>query len=68
MNHKLVKHIGQVLAVVGVGMLALKAILPEIIDANGVLHESFYLLPIGFGLTLLGLVILIIHFFMLKSK
>lgn len=37
-----------VLLLVGVGLLVLKAVLPEYVDAAGILNECFFLVPLGF--------------------
>ncbi len=40
--------IGTALLVLGLVLLAVKAFSPEYVDAEGFLHESFFLLPCGF--------------------
>ena len=40
--------IGAVLLLIGVGCIILKGMTVEYIDAEGVLHENFFLIPIGF--------------------
>ena len=37
-----------VLLLMGIGCLVIKSLSVEYIDAQGVLHENFFLLPIGF--------------------
>ncbi len=44
----------------GIACILIKALLPETIDASGILHEHFYLLPIGFLCLFIGLIILFI--------
>lgn len=40
--------IGAVLLLMGIGCLVIKRLSVEYIDAQGMLHENFFLLPIGF--------------------
>lgn len=40
--------IGTMLLIMGAGCILIKANSVEYIDANGILHENFFLLPIGF--------------------
>ena len=40
--------IGAVLLLIGVGCIILKGMTVEYIDSEGVLHENFFLIPIGF--------------------
>ncbi|PTH56787.1 DUF3955 domain-containing protein [Staphylococcus agnetis] len=47
--------------VIGVGCLILKSVSPEYIDQSGVLHEYFFLIPIGFALIFLSLKLLLIR-------
>ncbi len=44
----------------GIACILIKALLPETIDSNGILHEHFYLLPLGFLCLFIGLIILFI--------
>ncbi len=46
--------IGAVLLIIGMGLIALKAMSVEYIDASGVLHENFFLIPMGFGCIFAG--------------
>jgi len=50
------KYPDRLLIILGVTLILIKAITPEYIDENGILHEAFYLLPIGFGLILVGII------------
>ena len=57
---KIAAVMGGILAMLGVLLLGLKALTPEYVDAEGVLHEWFFLLPTGFGYLLCGCAVLII--------
>ncbi len=46
---KIAAVMGGILILLGMLLLALKALTPEYVDAEGVLHEWFFLLPLGFG-------------------
>lgn len=48
--------IGAVLMLMGAGCILIKAFSVEYIDANGILHENFFLLPIGFLFIFCGLI------------
>ena len=41
---------GTILLLLGIVCLVIKALSVEYIDAQGILHENFFLLPIGFSL------------------
>ena len=47
--------IGAVLMFMGTGCILIKAFSVEYVDANGILHENFFLLPIGFLFLFCGL-------------
>ena len=47
--------IGALLILMGAGCILIKAFSVEYIDANGILHENFFLLPIGFLFIFCGL-------------
>lgn len=47
--------------IIGLGCLILKSLLPEYIDQSGVLHEYFFLIPIGFAFIFLSLKLLLIR-------
>ena len=56
------KHKNTILAIVGAAwlllgimLLIIKALSPEYVDANGTLHEYFFLLPCGFGCLFCGI-------------
>ena len=51
--------IGIGLLLIGILCLMGKALSPESIDASGILHEAFFLLPLGFGALFTGIIILI---------
>lgn len=46
--NKMFSLLGGVLLLLGVILLAIKAASPEYVDASGMLHEHFFLLPCGF--------------------
>lgn len=49
------------LFIVGVIVIVSKSFTPEYIDSQGVLHEWFFLLPIGFGTIFIALCIFVIN-------
>ena len=51
--------VGAVLAGMGLVCLLIKALTPEHVDAAGMLHEAFFLLPIGFLLLFVGAAIVL---------
>lgn len=48
--------IGGVLLCIGILLLVIKGVSVEYIDANGILHENFFLVPIGFMCIFCGLI------------
>lgn len=48
--------IGCVLLCIGILLLVIKGMSVEYIDANGILHENFFLVPIGFMCIFCGLI------------
>lgn len=61
--------IGTFLFTLGTICLIIKALSVEYIDNSGILHENFFLLPIGFFLIFIGFIVLIIFTFkVLKIK
>ncbi|WP_417081838.1 DUF3955 domain-containing protein [Mobilibacterium timonense] len=52
--------IGLVLMIIGLMCLFIKANSVEYVDASGILHESFYLLPVGFLLIFTGAVEMVV--------
>lgn len=48
--------IGGVLLCIGILLLVIKGMSVEYIDANGILHENFFLVPIGFMCIFCGLI------------
>ena len=48
--------IGGVLLLIGVMLLVIKGMSVEYIDANGILYENFFLLPVGFLCIFCGLI------------
>jgi len=47
--------IASTLFLFGLFSIILKAFIPEYVDSQGVLHEWFFLLPIGFGIIFIAL-------------
>ncbi|MCQ9301443.1 MULTISPECIES: DUF3955 domain-containing protein [Staphylococcus] len=45
---------------IGIGCIILKSLLPEYVDHTGLLHEYFFLIPIGFLFIFLSLILLLI--------
>jgi drug/metabolite transporter (DMT)-like permease len=62
MRDKIAPITGYVLLVTGAVLLAIKTLSTEYIDTNGVLHEKFFLLPLGFSFLFLGFIILVIFY------
>ena len=54
---------GVTLLLMGLICIIMKAFTPEFIDAQGFLHEAFFLLPIGFLLIFTGVILIIISAF-----
>ncbi|MEB8265326.1 DUF3955 domain-containing protein [Mammaliicoccus sciuri] len=49
-----------ILFVLGVITLSSKSFTPEYIDSQGILHEWFFLIPIGFGIIFISLFIFLV--------
>jgi len=58
----------RILILLGGVLILLKGLLPEYIDEEGILHEPFFLLPIGFGLIGIGLIIYVIKLIQKKKN
>lgn len=54
--------IGCFLMIIGMVCILIKANSVEYIDAQGILHENFYLLPVGFLLMFAGLIVILTTF------
>ena len=54
--------VGIFLILVGITLLITKSFLPEYVDEEGILHEKFYLIPLGFFFVFLGLVNVVVMF------
>lgn len=52
--------LGLLAFIIGAGCILLKAVLPETVDADGMLHEAFFLLPIGFAGIFGGAILMVI--------
>lgn len=48
--------LGSILLLIGIGLILLKGMTVEYIDASGILHENFFMLPLGFLFIFCGLV------------
>lgn len=57
MTKKLINRFSLVSMALGVICLIAKAMSNEYVDSQGILHEPFFLLPIGFALIFLGMLI-----------
>lgn len=51
------KKFSILLIVLGVVLIVLKGLLGDTVDSNGILHEYFFLLPLGFGCIFIGLIL-----------
>ena len=51
--------IGGVLFLIGVMLFIIKGLSVEYIDAQGILHENFFLIPLGFASIFCGLILFI---------
>lgn len=58
-SENLIIYIGFILLGIGIILLCVKSMSPEYIDQFGILHESFYLLPISFGFSILGIITIV---------
>lgn len=52
--------VGGVLMIMGLMCLIIKAFSVEYIDASGILHENFFLLPVGFLFIFSGVLVIIV--------
>ena len=52
--------IGTFLLLIGLLCIVIKANTIEYIDESGILHENFYLLPIGFLFIFIGLIVILV--------
>ena len=48
--------------VFGIALLVIKGLSVEYIDAGGILHENFFLLPIGFMFIFMGLTVVVVSY------
>lgn len=51
------KKFSILLIALGVVLIVLKGLLGDTVDSNGILHEYFFLLPLGFGCIFIGLIL-----------
>ena len=54
--------VGGVLMIMGLMCLIIKAFSVEYIDASGILHENFFLLPVGFLFVFSGVLVIIVTY------
>jgi transcriptional regulator with XRE-family HTH domain len=54
--------IGSVFILIGVLCFIIKANSVEYVDKNGILHENFYLLPIGYIFAFAGIMVIVVSF------
>ena len=59
-RHSLFAVAGVVFLIVGALLLIIKAFSAEYVDAEGFLHESFFLLPCGFACIFAGIILEIV--------
>lgn len=60
MTNKILNLITIVCIGSGLACLIVKTMSKSYVDAQGILHEPFFLLPVGFGLITLGFIVLVI--------
>lgn len=60
MTKKLINRFSLVSMALGVICLIAKAMSNEYVDSQGILHEPFFLLPVGFSFIALGLLIFVV--------
>lgn len=60
--------VGIIFCILGLMAILLKGITTEYIDESGILHENFFLLPIGFAFILLGIIIILISLLYYSKK
>lgn len=62
--------IGKTLVGLGILLFIVKNFMPEYVDEQGILHEHFYLIPIGFLFVFAGLLVLATTYVvsLIKSK
>ncbi len=63
---KMMVKIGIALIIAGVACIVIKGVLPEYLDENGILHEYFFLLPMGFAGVFGGIVLTAVSKFLKK--
>ena len=52
-----------IMILAGIGCFLLSSIIGSTIDANGMLHEPFFLIPIGYLFLLIGMICGLVHLF-----
>ena len=52
--------VGLAFCLLGIATLFLKSLTVEYVDEAGILHENFFLLPLGFGMIGLGMITVLI--------
>lgn len=57
--------VGIIFMLIGLALFVIKGCMPEYIDENGILHEVFFLIPIGYLFLFIGLIIVAI--FIIKN-
>ena len=57
---KILKYTSFITLIIGVLCIIIKAFTPEYVDSEGILHEYFFLLPIGFFFIFVSLILFII--------
>lgn len=67
----IIKSLGLMFFILGLTLLAIKAMSGEYVDAEGFLHEKFFLLPLGFlslGLGIMSFFVFLLHKVFQKIK
>lgn len=65
-KQKIINIIGLFLVLCGLICFIIKCLSNEYIDSNGVLHEYFFLLPIGYLCIFVGIILLVLKKFIKK--
>ena len=60
--------IAHIATLTGILCLVLKGFTPEYVDEAGMLHEWFFLLPVGSGLLFIGIILEIVALIVKKRK
>ncbi len=67
-KRKTVSIVGWCCTFLGLLLLLVKAFAPERVDADGFLHEYFFLVPLGFFFLFAGIVTLLVNWWLSTRK